>query len=132
MEYEEPEASSPTPKGKEREEMGMSQIWKLTLGYLGTFGQARDSPLMTLLSQMKDKDLDEQGALTMSIILNLAKQVESLTANVQNLTRMVQDFGTQRDAPKKSNRKEVAKEKRPEPTRKSYVQAATDVNTTDP
>ena len=110
----------------------MSKIRKLTMGDLGAFGQARNSPLMTLLGQMKDEDLDEQGALTMSIILNLAKQVESLIANVQNLTRTVQDFGVHGDPPAKGNRTEVTKEKRPEPAKKSYTWAATGASTTDP
>ena len=86
---------------------------------------------MTLLESLIDNKFDRHGTLTMLIIFNLAKQVESLIVKVQNLSRIVQDLNIPGGRILKSSRSgEVAREKRPELEKKSYAQATVKNDTT--
>jgi len=125
IEIERPDPTLPTRKGKGKEETGELEMKRLALECLGSYGQARDSPLMSCVGNLKEDDLAQEGILTMTLVLNLAKQIGSLTANVQYLTRMVHDLNATGSMNTKSgNTGGVAKEKIPEPERSSYPKAA--------
>lgn len=133
VEIERPDSTTPTRKGKGKEETGELQMKRLALKHLGSYGQAKDSSLMTCLGNLKKDQLAGEGMWTMTLVLNLAKQSGALTANVHNLTRMVQELSTTGNRySKSSNTGQAVKEKRPEPEKRSYAQVSATTETPDP
>ena len=93
-----------------------------------------------MVRNLTDKDLTEEGMTTMTLILSLAHQVHTLTANVQNVTLLIRDQNTTTGnikAPKTDNEKTPSQAK-PEAQvdTKSYAEAVTandqDLNTQTP
>jgi len=71
---------------------------------------------------LKEDDLMGKGILTMTLGLNLAKQIRSLMANVQNLTRIVQELSTTGNPNTNGgNIGGVANEKRTQLEKRSYA-----------
>lgn len=97
MDIERLKSTSPTLFGKGKEKLshaGTTQIKKSVDDYLRTFGLGKGTPLMEIIGNLVDRDLTKEGMTTMTLILGLAQQVNSLTASEQNLSLLVQDRNT--------------------------------------
>lgn len=143
MEVEWSESITPTPAGKGKDKQpptGQAEIRQSINEYLQTLGPTKGTPVVMMVGNLTDKDLTEEGMTTMTLILSLAHQVHTLTANVQNLTLLIRDQNTTTGnvkAPKADNEKNPSQAK-PEAQvdTKSYAEAITandqDLNTQTP
>ena len=80
----------PAGKGKVKQtQTGQTQIRRSINKYLQTFGPGKGTLLVEIIENLTDDDLAKEGIITITLVLSLARQVRTLTANVQNLTLLI-------------------------------------------